>query len=83
MNVQNKWSHFTFHILISKYVLLKNKIYVKIQNENLYKLQTKVYFNNIDFVLKTKQNLVLLIFSIVKKISFFLHEREFTYLSIT
>ena len=39
-----------------KYILLKNKIYVKIQRKKFYKLQTKVYFNNINFVLKKKQN---------------------------
>ena len=64
---KNKWSHFTFHSLITNYILLKNKIYVKIDREKLYKLQTKVYFNNIDFVLKRKQNFVGSIFSIVKK----------------
>ena len=63
---KNKWSHFAFHILITKYILLKNKIYVKIQREQLYKLQTKVYFNNIDFVLKKKQNFVRPIFAVTK-----------------
>ena len=62
----NKWSYFTFRILISNYILLKNKFYVKIQREKLYKLQTKVYFNNIDFVLKKKLKFVQPIFAVAK-----------------
>ena len=57
-------------------MLLKNKIYVKIQREKLYKLRTQVYFNNIVFFLKNKQSFVRSIFFIVKK-SVLLHEREF------
>ena len=61
---KNKWLHFAFHILITKYILLKDEIYIKIQREKFYKLQTKVYFNTIDFVLKKKQNSVRLIFAV-------------------
>ena len=63
---KNEWSHFAFHILIPKYILLKNKIYIKIQREQLYKLQTKIHLNNIDFVLKKKQNFVRPIFADAK-----------------
>ena len=52
-----------FHILISRYILLENKIYVKFQHEKLYKLQTKFYLNNIDLVLGKKQNSVRPIFA--------------------
>ena len=75
---KNKWLQFAFHILIKKYILLKNKIYVKIQCEKLYKLQTKVYFNNIDFVLEKKATLCdqfsLLRKPIAQNAEFFQHE---------
>ena len=35
---KNKWLHFAFDILSTKCILLKNKIYVKIQHEKFYKL---------------------------------------------
>ena len=77
---KNKWLHFAFHILITKYILLKNKIYVNIQHEKFYKLQTKVYFNDIDFVLKKKQNFVRSIFVIVKKPVFLPERIHFSFL---
>ena len=68
-------------MLISKYILLKNKIYVKIQCEKLYKVQIKVYFNYIYIVLKIKQDFVRSIVSIVKKSVFFTGMRiHFSYL---
>ena len=66
------------------FIITKKKIYVKIQREKLFKLQTKVYFNNIDFVLKKKQNFVRSVFSIVERQFFYTNENSFflSYLSI-
>ena len=74
---KTKWSHFAFHILISKHILLKNKIYVKIHREKLYKLKFILIIYK-DCILKKKQKFMRSIFSIVKESVFFLHERELT-----
>ena len=46
--------------------VLENKIYVKLPREKLYKLQTKVYFSNIDFGLGKKENSMQPIFGVAK-----------------
>jgi hypothetical protein len=51
-------SHFAFHILIPKYVLLKkDSIYHKMQRETLYNLHNKSYFNCVIFVFEESKTL--------------------------
>ncbi len=50
-------SHFAFHILISKCVLLKNGIYHQMQREKFYNPHSKAYFNCIIFVFRESKTL--------------------------
>ncbi len=71
-------SHFAFHILNSKYVLLKNNIYHKMQREKLYNPHSKPYFNWIMFVFKGNKTLRIQ-FSRLRNDHLFLHECEISF----
>ena len=52
----------------SKYVLLENKIYHKMQREKLYNLHCKTDFNCVLFVFKKTQNYVRPIFEVASRL---------------